>query len=443
MSVEPTSPTRVTVGAYALVTALSVLASSAVSVVIPQLASDLELGAAGAGWVLASFSVTFPIGTVLFGQVADRIGPRRTWAYGSLLFIGGGVIAATAPTFTPIVIGRLIQGVGAGAIPVLTLARLAVGGKQQRATRVGFLTAVVSIHSGAGPLLGGALAGAFHWRATLALPLLTLLVAAQIWRDLPDVAPAGTTVDWAGAASTFAVVATPLLLLRQLSIGSYGAVAPLLLASVVAVTVLVVRVRRRPDGFLRRELITDPHLVGAGIAAMCLLAVYLGGMFAVPLLLADALGWGPFKLGLGVLPAAVIGMISARLIGRYVRPQRWRLVASGSMVASLIGLGVISLGSWPPVWVIGLSLLSLASMAAQVVHTTSVLRDANDPLANTAIGTFQLFLFSGGAFGPVVVGAIADRASLQVGVASSAVVLGLGVALPWMLQRRSRRAAAT
>lgn len=436
MTAPVPAPTRATVGAYALVTALSVLASSAVSVVIPQLAGDLRLDTSAAGWVLASFSVTFPIGTVLFGQVADWIGPRRAWVYGSTLFIGGGVMAAVSPTFAPIVIGRLIQGVGAGAIPVLTLARLAVGGRQQRATRVGFLTAVVSIHSGAGPFLGGALAGLFHWRATLALPLVTLLVAVQIWRDLPGVAQPGTRVDWIGAAATFAAVATPLLVLRQLSIGAYGSVAPLLLASVVAVIALVQRVRRHPDGFLRRELITDPRLVGAGIAAMCLLAVYLGGMFAVPLLLADALGWGPFQLGLGVLPAAVIGMLTARVTGRYVPPRHWRLVTSGSFVVSLGGLLVIWLTSWPPGWVIGLCLVALASMAAQVLHTTSVLRDPEDPLANTAIGTFQLFLFSGGAFGPVVVGAIAERSSVQVGVASSAAIVGIGIVVPWLLRSR-------
>lgn len=437
MSAPATAPSRTIVGAYALVTALSVLASSAVSVVIPQLARDLALDTSAAGWVLASFSVTFPIGTVLFGRLSDHLGARRSWGWGSALFVGGGLVAAASPSFVPIVVGRLVQGIGAGAIPVLTLARLAVGGTQQRASRVGFLTAVVSIHSGAGPLLGGSLAGTFHWRATLALPLLTVLVAVPIWRDLPDMPQTGGGVDWAGAVLTFASVAAPLLLLRQLAIGSYTGVFPLLAGSIFAVAALLARIRRRPHGFLRRELIADPKLVGAGVAAMSLLAVYLGGMFAVPLMLTNALGWGPFTLGLAVLPAAAVGTLSARYVGRRVQPDRWPLVAKGSVVTSVTGIAVIGTAESPWAWIIGLCMLAIASMSAQVVHTTSVLRDPRDPLANTAIGTFQLFLFSGGALGPVVVGAIAERTTIPAGVASSGALLAAGVVLPWLLTRKA------
>lgn len=435
-SARPSSgPTRPVVGAYALVTALSVLATSAVSVVIPQLAGDLGLDTSAAGWVLAAFSVTFPVGTVLFGQLADRLGQQRAWVLGASLFVGGGLFAALSPSFLPIVAGRLVQGVGAGAIPVLTLVRVATGDATERASRVGFLTAVVSIHSGAGPLIGGGVAALLGWRGALALPVIALAVAVPIWRDLPDHAT-DRRVDLPGAGLLLTVIAAPLIALRMLSLGLSGPVGVLLTVTVLSAAALVVRVRRVPDGLLQRELMTDARLVGAGIAAMSLLAVYLGGMFAVPLLLADRYGLGPLALGLVILPAAVVGTVTARLVGKRVPPQHWPRVAGGSFAASAGGLVLVAASELPAVWVAGLCLMAVASMGAQVVLTTASLRPEGDPQANSAISMFQLLLFSGAAFGPVVVGAVAQATSVRIGVASSGGLLVLGL-LAWAVRRRA------
>lgn len=128
-----------------------VLASSAVAVVVPPLAADLRLGASEAGWILAAFSVTFPVGTVLFGKLADVHGQRCAWMLGVLLFVGGTIITASGPELWVVIAGRLLQGLGAGAIPTLTLARVAVrGDARHRSRRVGLITSVVSVTSGTG-----------------------------------------------------------------------------------------------------------------------------------------------------------------------------------------------------------------------------------------------------------------------------------------------------
>jgi len=432
------APSRGVVAAYALVTALSVLSTSAVSVVIPQLAGDLVLDTSAAGWVLAAFSVTFPVGTVLFGQLADRLGARRTWVLGATLFVSGGLFAAVSPSFLTIVAGRLVQGVGAGAIPVLTLVRVAVGDDAERASRVGFLTAVVSIHSGAGPLIGGGVASVLGWRGALALPVVALLVAVPIWRDLPERGSAGHRVDWVGAALLLTVIAAPLVALRLVSLALGGPIGLLLVATGIAAALLALRVRRVPDGLLQRDLITDVRLVGAGVAAMCLLAVYLGGMFAVPLLLAERYGLGPLALGVAVLPAAVVGTLTARLIGTRVPPRYWSRAAAASFPASLLGVLLVAGSAAPVIWVLGLCLLAVASMGSQVVLTTESLSPEGDPQASAAISTFQLLLFSGAAFGPVVVGAVAQATSLRVGVASSVALLALGLVA--LLARRGTAA---
>lgn len=418
--------------AYATVTALSVVASSAVSVTLPSLADDLNLGASAAAWILAAFSVTFPVGTVLFGRIADVAGRRTAWVWGSIMFIGGSAVAALSPWFVVIVAGRLVQGLGAGAIPTLTIARLAGRADHgDRASRVGFVTSVVSIASGGGPLLGGLLASTVHWRAVLALPLLTVAVVRTIHRDLQDVAQRAARVDAVGAILTLGAIGLPLLALRGLDDASTAASLPLAIGGAALWAVLARRIRRRPDGFLRRELLRDRILVTSSVAAFSLLAIYLGAGLAVPLLLAASRGWEPLRIGIAVLPAAVAGVLAARLAPRVLSRHPALGTMTGAALASMAGIALIGLMSSVAGLVAGLALTATGSMGGQVAHTTAVLRDEREASAASAVGTFQLFLFAGGAVGPVVVGTVADATSLRLGVFGLLPFAVLAVCLPW------------
>lgn len=419
---------RPTLAAYAWMTALGVLASSAVAVVVPALAADLRLGTSQAGWILAAFSVTFPVGTVLFGKLADVHGQRRAWMLGVLLFVGGTIITAAGPQLWVVIAGRLLQGLGAGAIPTLTLARVASrGDPRHRSRRVGLITSVVSVTSGTGPLLGGALASLVHWRAALALPLLALPVVSRVHRDLSRRPGTGGHLDLLGAVLTLGAIGGVLVALQGVSTGLSAGHRLVSLAGLGFLAGLTWHVRRRPEGFLRADLLRDPTLLTSSLAAMALLAVHLGSVFAVPLILAEARGWSPLRIGMAVLPAAVIGVVATQLVPPITRATSARAVTSATALLSITGVALIATSSSLVALIGGLAMTAAGSLGGQVVHTTAVLRDEDDPQAASAVGTFQLFLFSGGALGPVIVGTVADIATLRVGVASLAVLSACGL----------------
>lgn len=404
---------------YSTLTALSVLSSSAVAVTLPLVSIDLGLREAGAGWVLAAFSIAFPVGTVTFGRVVDLYGQRRAWQWGSMMFVGGSLVAAAAPTFAVLVGGRLLQGIGAGAVPTLTLARISSSDNpMRRAGRVGVVTAVVSITSGVGPLLGGTLATLVHWRVVFALPVVALLLAPIVTRDLRRRAAGRGQLDLAGGLLTLLTLGALLIAVRGLiDVEAASLAAWAGGTGLVAAAGLVLRMRRRPYGFLRHDLITDTRLIVSGLAGLTMLATHVGAVFAIPLILADDRGWSTFQIGLAVLPAALLGVGSATAAPWFQARFGPRCTAVVAALLCLVGVGTLVVG--PPmlgVLIGGLGLIGAGGLGGQVVHTTRVLRRSDDPSASSAMGLFQLLLFTGAAVGPVLVGAVAQVTSLRVGL---------------------------
>lgn len=412
---------RARLAVYLTLTALSVLSASAVAVTVPDISADLGLREAGAGWVLASFTMGFPVGTVAFGRIVDGYGQRQAWRWGATLFVGGSLLAAVAPGFWVLVAGRLLQGLGTGAIPTLTLSRVSATGDPARRTgRVGLVTVVVSVTSGVGPLLGGAIATSLHWRVVLALPVTALLLAPVIVPDLQRRPVGGGRLDVVGGLLTLATLGAILTTLRGL-VDVTGSTLAAWAGGSGCITALglTLWLRGRPEGFLRRDLLADRGLLVSGFAVLTMLASHVGAVFAVPLLLSAERGWTAFQIGVSMVPAALLSVGAAAIAPRFQRRFSARYTALAAALACLVGVLLLASGSSALVVLIGgLGLVGVGGLGGQVVHTARVLRPPDDPLAASAMGLFQLLLFSGAALGPVLVGAVAQAVTLRAGIAA-------------------------
>jgi MFS family permease len=109
-----------------LVMTITIIASEALSVVtiMPVVARDLG-GLRLYGWVFSAFMLASLVGIVAAGRQADRRGPAQPYLVGLALFGGGLIVSGLAPTMAILVVGRTLQGLGAGAIPAV--AYVAIG----------------------------------------------------------------------------------------------------------------------------------------------------------------------------------------------------------------------------------------------------------------------------------------------------------------------------
>jgi MFS family permease len=414
-------------------TALTVVGSSAVAVALPQLSAELGLTVGASAWVLAAFALTFALGTAVFGRLTDVAGLRLPFVIGIALLVAGSFVAASAATFPALVAGRLLQGAGSGSVPVLSVAILQVlVPRERRARALGGLTAVVTIVSGSGPFIGGALAQLGGWRLVLAVPALGLALAVPIVRLAASEPVAQGRLDTRGLVLVTVSVGGLLLLLQGANTGLTAAgTAVVAGSSVCAAALLALHVRARPGGFLPSAVLSNGHLIRGALAGATLLAAYVSTLFALPNILSAGHGWSPLAIGTAMLPAAAAGAAASRLAGVVAARRPRSVFVVGAALSSVTGLALAgAFPGHPWLLVTGFALVAAGFGAGQVFLIDAVPRLVEPEVRGAALGVFNLLFFLGSAVGAAALGGLVDVLGVPAAmiVMAAAPALGAGLA---------------
>jgi DHA1 family bicyclomycin/chloramphenicol resistance-like MFS transporter len=159
-----------TAGTLVLLAGLAALGSLATNIILPafpQMADDLSISSPELGLLLSSFFVAFAFGQLAVGPLSDRFGRKSLVLGGIAVFASGSAICGLADTLPVLVVGRVIQALGACAASVLSraIARdLFDGEPLARALALTMIAGAAA--PGFSPLLGSILAGLSGWRIT-------------------------------------------------------------------------------------------------------------------------------------------------------------------------------------------------------------------------------------------------------------------------------------
>jgi MFS family permease len=171
----------------------------AVLTIMPRVAHDLG-NLSLYGWVFSSFMLASVVGAVAAGRDADRVGPARPYLVGLVLFTAGLGVAGLAPSMAVLVVGRTLQGLGAGAAPAIMY--VAIGRSMPERVRpkmMAMLSTAWVVPGLIGPVLSAAVTHAFGWRVVFLglIPLVALAGALS----LPSLARLGRPSAGEAAAS--------------------------------------------------------------------------------------------------------------------------------------------------------------------------------------------------------------------------------------------------
>ena len=406
---------------------LTATGSSAAAVVLPDLQAGLRLTAPEAAWVLSMYALTLAVTTAVYGRVADVVGIRRPLAVGVLLMAAGAGIAAAAPSLPLLLVGRLLQGAGAGAVPVLATALISARftGVAQT-TALGRVAGAAAAISALGPLLGGALATVGGWRAVIALPAVGLLLLPSVARAAPS-AGVGGRVDLRGATLVAGTAAGLVLLLQSASAGvAFAAVGAALLLAGIPLTVR--HVRQRPDGFLPRFVMTRGAVLRASLAGASVPAAWFALLLAVPASL-DARGWSPLQVGLALVPAAAVGLAAARVAGTVLHRlgARATLAGSAALAAACLVVAAAAVGAgWPAVLAATVGGVTVAFSVGQPAMVAAVGAAVPTPVRGIALGVATLIFLVGGSLGSAAVGGLTDVIGASAALCAVAVLPVVG-----------------
>ena len=401
---------------------LAGMGSAAVAVALPAVAADLRLSTGGAAWVISLYALTLAVATAVYGRVADLAGIRLPLVAGVVLMTASAVIGGLAPSYAVLLCARLLQGLGAAAVPVLGVAVVsALYAGQVRTRALSRVAGTAAAVSSLGPLAGGMVEQLVGWRAVVALPALGLLVVPVLWRRIPT---EGTRArfDVTGAVLVAGTAAGLVLLVQSPASGVAVATAGAALLGLGAPAVAA-RVRWRPEGFLPRAVVAEPVVVRSALAASAIPAAWFALLLAVPLILV-ARGWTPLQVGLALVPSALTGFVAPRLVGPVLArlgPTR-SLATSGMAAAGTLAVAAVgaAVGS-PVVLVSGVVLLTFAFGLGQPALMAAVGGAVPEDVRGVALGIATLVFLVGGGVGSAVVGGFAE----VIGVPLSLLVLAL------------------
>src|SRR5215813_287466 len=137
------------------------------NVAVPSIEQDLGAGIAGLSWVIDGYTLAFASALLLAGGLGDRLGARRMFATGLVVFTLASLLCGIAPTVGLLIGARVLQGLGAALFMPSSLALLARAypDARERAQAIGFWSALTAIAGGSGPLVGGILTSTLGWRS--------------------------------------------------------------------------------------------------------------------------------------------------------------------------------------------------------------------------------------------------------------------------------------
>ncbi len=322
-----------------------------VNVALPSIQRDLHASVSGLQWTLDAYTLVLASFLMLSGSTADRVGRRRIFQTGLVIFTLGSLACSLAPGLGWLIAFRMLQAIGGSMLnPVaMSIITNTFTDPRERARAIGIWGGVVGISLALGPLVGGALVESVGWRGIFWVNI-PVGIAALVLTALfvPESrAPRARKFDPVGQVLVIITLAT--LTYAIIEGPSSGWSSPKILGffglAGVALITLIRYEPRRAEPLIDLRFFRSAPFSGATMIAVCAFSALAGFLFLNTLYLQDVRHYTPLHAGLYMLPMAAMTVVFAPLSGRIVGARGTRLpliVAGVAITASAIMLTTLT-----------------------------------------------------------------------------------------------------
>ncbi len=316
-----------------------------VNVALPSIQHDLHAPVSGLQWVIDAYSIVLASLLMLSGSTADRLGRKRTFTIGLVLFSLGSLLCSVAPDLPLLVLFRMVQAVGGTMLTPIAMSIITntFTDPRERAQAIGLWGAVTGVSMALGPVIGGVLVNAVGWRSIFWVNVPVGVVALILTvRFIPESrASHARRPDLVGqalvivllASLTYGIIEAP-----NAGFGSPEILSMFVLAATALAGLLFYEPRRR-DPLLDLRFFRSVPFTSATVIAVAIFAGMGGFLFMNTLYLQDSRHLSALHAGLDTIPAAAMTMILAPISGWVVSRRGSRI----PMVLSGVGLLLASI----------------------------------------------------------------------------------------------------
>jgi MFS transporter, DHA2 family, lincomycin resistance protein len=361
---------------------------------IPRLMQSFQVSEHAAQWVSTAFMLTMAAVIPVTGWFLQRVSTRTAYGTAMGVFLAGTALAAAAPLFEVLLLGRIVQAAGTAVMmPLLMTTLMTVVPESDRGRVMGNVTMAISVAPALGPTVSGVVLQLGSWRL---LFLFVLPIAAAVtWsglRQLENVGePVVSDIDWPSvivAALGFGSLVYGLTRFAEGEVGLPIAIAAVGVVLVSGFVARQLRLQRTGSPLLDLRALRYGTFTKALVLMSVAFMAMMGSMILLPLYLQNVRPLSPLQTGLLVMPGGLAMGLLGPTVGRIFDRFGGRvLVIPGSIgiVASLAGFTQISMST--PYWqVLGLHMAMMVCLAATFT-----------PVFTLGLGALPMHLYSHGS----------------------------------------------
>ncbi|WP_329459109.1 MFS transporter [Streptomyces sp. NBC_01497] len=456
---DPSRATRV-IAVLALAGTTAAIMQTLVTPLLPRLPGLLDTTPSNATWIVTATLLVSAVCVPVTGRLGDLLGKRRMLLACSVPLIVGSVVCALSSTVIPMIVGRGLQGMGMGMVPLGIALLRDVVPQEKLSSSIALVSASMGIGGGLGLPLAAAIAQYADWRVLFwGSAALAVLIAGLVLAVVPDV-PAtarGQRFDLVGALGLGAGLVCLLLGISKGADWGWGS-APTLGLFVAAVVLLLAWGAweiRTTDPLVDLRSTARPRVLLTNTASIFTSFAMYASMLVLPQLLqfpaATGYGLGQSMLaaGLWMAPGGIMMMLISPLGGKLsdAKGPKVTLISGALVIAAGYGVSLMLMGS---AWGIMLAVMVINSGVGLAYGSIPALIMSSVPRSETAAanGFNTLMRSLGTSVGAAVIGLLLAhlttasrdgrsltseagfRTALGVGIAMAVVAVAIAAVIP-------------
>lgn len=416
-----------TIASACILMVLISLDHTILNVALPTIQNALTVPTGSLGWTVVAYSIPFATLMLSGGVLSDRHGPARVFICGIAIFGIGSLIAAAALGFPLLLLGRVVQGVGAALCMPSALAMLRASVPPQQLGRAIALWGFsASVAISAGPPLGGALVQFLTWRSIFVVNI--PIVALAVWLVLPELRKSSQrsfisnkTMDTLGQtlyiAASGLLIGGLILLRDRVDAAQWQMPVILLVLSAGGLVAFFLHERRTVAPVLPASLMENRAFQSAVIVGGSISLVNFGLVYCLGLYYGGDQGFTALKSGVLFLPMMVACGVAAVVVEQVRRAMGDRMTVTAGLAAQLVGAILICIHPDHVGWVsVNAAFLGFGVGLALTPITAGLLGAVDAKAAGVASGALSSVRQLCSALGVAVLGLMVQGANTSVQV---------------------------
>lgn len=379
---------------------LVVMNTTMFNVALPSVLRELSLSSSTASWIVSGYSIVFAIATLTYSRLSDFLPIRRLLTIGLSLLAISSIIGFLSKDFYMLLVARLLQAAGAGAVPGLAMV---LAGRyipiSRRGKAMAFISSAASLGFGLGPVIGGMITQYLGWHYLFVVTGFVLLLLPIFRRLLPYEEVQKGKFDIIGSILIGVGVTGLLLYLSSFSL-------PILVGSILILGWLWWHIHRIPMPFIQPALLKNSQFTKLLFIGFGAFVTHFSSLFLMPIMLSVIFEKEPATIGLLIFPGAILSAIAAQFIGRLIdRFGNMPLILFGESFLIVATLSFAFFGALSPYAILFTYMFMSTGFSALTSSISNeISRILDKKQLGAGMGIAQLVQFFGGAFGVALTG---------------------------------------